>query len=96
MGTVGAVTPRRVLRGVSGLVAGGLVVLLLILAGSWAGSAAAESAGPGAWIVIAHLVAATAAIILQRQADRREDRLGVAAAVGVLIVAGFAGVLWLN
>ena len=96
MGVVGAVTPRRVLRGVSGLIAGGLVVVFLILAGSWVGSAAAESSGPGAPIVAAHLVAAIAAVVLQRQADRREDGLGAAASVGVLVVAGFAGVLWLS
>jgi hypothetical protein len=84
------------LRGVSGLVAGGLVVLLLVLAGSWAGSAAAESSGPGTMIVVAHLVAAITAVALQRQADRRDDGLGAAAAVGVLLVAGFAGAVWLS
>jgi hypothetical protein len=89
-------TPKRILRGVSGLVTGGLVVLLLILAGSWVGSVAAESTGPGVPIVVAHLIAAGGAVLLQRQADRREDGFGVAASLGVLVVAGFAGLLWLS
>jgi purine-cytosine permease-like protein len=85
-----------VVRWCSGVVAGGLAVLLVLLAGSWVGSAAAGSAGPGGVVVLGHLVAACCAVVLQRVADRRRDRTGLAASVGVLVVAGCTAAFWLN
>jgi purine-cytosine permease-like protein len=83
-------------RWCSGLLAGGLAVLLVLLAGSWVGSAAAGSAGPGGQVVLGHLVAACCAVALQRVADRRRDPVGVAASVGVFVVAGCTAVFWLS
>ena len=45
-------------------------------------------------MLIGHLVAAAVALALQRVADRRADRVGLAASVGVLLVLALVGFLF--
>ena len=93
MGTAGAMRESRVgsragavLRGLSGVLAGGLVVLLLALAGAWAFGRSDGAPGPGLGTLAWHAVAAVAAVIAQVQADRRPGAPGVWAAVAVLMI----------
>jgi hypothetical protein len=76
----------RLLRGCSGLLTGGLATLFVVLVGCWAASMVVGTPGPGGWMLLGHLSAAGTATGLQRVADRRHDRVGVSAAVGVVIV----------
>ena len=82
----------RALRGLSGVLAGGLVALAVTvglaqwLAGSFA------SPGPGTATVAAHATAALLAVVLQVLADHARGQRAVLAAGAVLAL--FAGVLW--
>jgi hypothetical protein len=69
-------------------------VLLAVLLGCWAGSAAAGTPGPGLPMLVGHAVAVGLALALQRVADRRADRVGLLAAGGVLAVTVLVGVLF--
>lgn len=86
----------RLLRGLSGVLAGGLVALAaaLIVAGVVAQQRGVP--GPGAVSIGGHLVAAVVAVVLQRRADRTPglQAAGWAGAVTVLTVVVLA-VLWL-
>jgi uncharacterized membrane protein len=73
---------------------GGLAILLVVLVGSWVASMAAGTPGPGGLVLLGHLVAAAIAAGLQSVADRRGDRVGLAAAVGVLVVAVVVGLIF--
>lgn len=86
----------RLLRGVSGVLAGGMVGLFLALLGGWAFTTRTGSPGPGTGMLVAHGLAAAAAVGAQIVADRRVDRAGTFAALGVivLVVAMLAG-FWL-
>ncbi|WP_300010046.1 hypothetical protein [Pseudonocardia sp.] len=80
------------LRGLSGVLAGGLVVLALALGLAWVVATRVGSPGPAPWLLAWHALAAVAAVVLQVRADRA----GPAAAVGVLAIsAAVLGVLWL-
>lgn len=45
-------------------------------------------------MLVGHLLAAAVALALQRVADRRPDRVGQAAAVGVVLVLALVGFLF--
>jgi hypothetical protein len=77
----------RALRGLSGVLTGGLAILLMVLVGSWVASALAGTPGPGAELLVGHLVAAGLAAWLQRVADQRSDTAGLVASCAVLLVA---------
>ena len=83
-------------RAVSGVLAGGLVALALVLAaGSWYADRTGLP-GPGPGMLIGHGVAGVAAVVGQVWVDRRADRTGslAAALLAALIVAGLTAV-WL-
>jgi hypothetical protein len=85
-----------VLRGLSGLLAGGLVAIVLVLAVLWVVAERDGVPGPGADVVGWHAVAAVAAVLAQRVADRRPGWVGVLAALAVTaITAAVLGFLWL-
>ncbi len=82
----------RATRGLSGVLAGGLVALAIVLSlVQWfAGNTGFP--GPGAAAVAGHVVAALAAIVLQLAAERSRGRTAVLASWSVLVLA--AAVLW--
>ncbi len=87
--------PDRLLRGLAGVLAGGMVVLALGITAVWFGAGRYGLPGPGADVVIGHLVGAAIAVVGQRVADRRPDRTGtIAAVVVVLLVAFVLGFAW--
>ena len=77
----------RLLRGLSGLLAGGLVVLLVALGVAWYIADRVGSSGPGAQTLVWHAVAAVAAVLAQRHADRHGDVGGVLAACAVIVIS---------
>ncbi|HVE96741.1 MAG TPA: hypothetical protein VNA67_07145 [Pseudonocardiaceae bacterium] len=82
----------RALRALSGVLAGGLVVLAVALcAAQWLAGTSGRP-GPGTAAVVGHLVAALATVALQLAADRLRGRIAVLASGSVLVIA--AGVLW--
>jgi hypothetical protein len=86
----------RLLRGVSGVLAGGLVALAAALL--VAGIAAQQRAvpGPGALAIGGHVLAAAVAVLVQRRADRTAGPAAAGAALGVAaITAVVLGVQWL-
>jgi hypothetical protein len=89
-------TRRSLLRGLSGLLTGGLVALALVLVAGWFYADHAGLPGPGPGMLIGHVAAAVAAVVTQVWADRRADRVGTsaAAALATLIVGGLA-LVWL-
>lgn len=82
----------RATRGLSGVLAGGLVALAIVMClAQWlAGNSG--SPGPGAVVVVGHLLAALAAVVLQVAAERSGGRTAVLASWSVLVLA--AAVLW--
>ncbi|MEV0698525.1 hypothetical protein AB0I53_11480 [Saccharopolyspora sp. NPDC050389] len=80
------------LRGLTGALAAGFLLLALVLVAVqfWATNQGQE--GPGLAALIAQLVAALIALVLQAIADRRNDAQGGLAACGVLVVV--FGSLW--
>lgn len=79
-------------RRLSGLLAGGLVALALVVgAAQWLATASGRP-GPGVLTVVGHLTAALAAVALQLVAERVRGRPATLASAGVLVVA--ATVLW--
>jgi hypothetical protein len=74
------------LRGFTGLLTGGLVVLVVALVVAWAVAERAGTPGPGTGTLAWHASAALAAVIAQSQADRRPGTPGVLAAVAVLVI----------
>jgi hypothetical protein len=99
VGVVGAVTrprSRSVLRGLSGVLVGGLVALALVLLAGWFYADRTGLPGPGLGVIVGHGIAAVAAVIAQVWVDRRRDRTGTlaAAALAVLVVGGLT-LTWL-
>ncbi|MDN5859317.1 MAG: hypothetical protein L0H84_11915, partial [Pseudonocardia sp.] len=87
----------RALRTVTGLLAGGLVALVVALGIAWVVAARVNVPGPGTGRIVLHLVAAAAAVAAQRYADRHPDVGGVAAALAVLVVAAtLLAVAWIT
>lgn len=98
MGDPGTVTRTRrsLLRGLSGLLVGGLLALALVLVAGWFYADRVGLPGPGIGMLIGHAVAAVAAVAAQVWVDRRTDRVGTlaAAALAASIVGGLA-LAWL-
>jgi hypothetical protein len=83
----------RALRGLSGVLAGGLVALAIVVcAAQWLASQSGRP-GPGTTVVIGHVVAAVSAVVLQLAAERSLGRRSVALASWSVLVLT-AGVLW--
>jgi hypothetical protein len=82
----------RATRELSGVLAGGLVALAIVMClAQWlAGNSG--SPGPGAAVVVGHLLAALVAVVLQVAAERSGGRTAVLASWSVLVLA--AAVLW--
>lgn len=77
----------RLVRGLAGVLAGGLVVLALgLVAVEWAAGNSGVP-GPGSGAMVAHVGAAVVAVVGQVVADRRRDRTGLLAALGVVVTA---------
>lgn len=76
----------KALRLVSGLLAGGLVALVLALGVAWSLAARENAPGPGVALVAGHLVAAVVAVTAQVYADRHRDGRGSLASLAVVAV----------
>ncbi len=76
----------KVVRGFTGLLAGGLVALVLALGVAWIIADAQGAPGPGPVRMIGHLVAAVVAVAAQAYVDRHPDGRGLVAAVVVVAV----------
>ena len=86
-------TVARGARGLSGLLAGGLVVLAIaVCAAQWLAGTSGRPSGPGLPAVVGHVAAALAAVVLQLVADRSRGPRAALASGSVLMIA--AGVLW--
>jgi len=97
VGVATAVTRRRsLLRSLSGVLAGGVVALTLVLLAGWFYADRAGLPGPDRGVVVGHCVAAVAVVAAQVWVDRRPDRSGTlgAAVLAAVIVAGLA-LAWL-
>jgi cobalamin biosynthesis protein CobD/CbiB len=86
-----------VLRGFTGLLAGGLVALVLALGVAWVIADAQGAPGPGPVRMVGHLLAAVVAVAAQRYADRHRDGRGALAAFVVLAVTvAVLAVAWIS
>ena len=84
------------LRAVSGVLAGGLVALLLVLGAAWFVARQTGTPGPGPDILAWHAAAAVVAVLAQRHADRHPGAGGpLAALVVTAVAAAVLAVLWL-
>ncbi|MGH3800941.1 MAG: hypothetical protein ACRDTD_12525 [Pseudonocardiaceae bacterium] len=96
MGATRAVTAlrrgARAARGLSGLLAGGLVALAIVVCVAQWSAGTSGRPGPGMSTVVGHLIAALVAVALQLMVDRSRGALAVLASGSVLVIA--AGVLW--
>ncbi len=80
------------LRGLSGMVAAGVVVLAVVVVGAAYVGGNRNFPGPGTEAIVWHLVAAVLAITAQILADR--TRGAVAAGASLLVVGIAAALLW--
>jgi uncharacterized membrane protein YpjA len=86
----------RLLRGFSGLLAGGLVALAVLLLVAAIVAQQRAVPGPGAVMVAGHVAAAVAAVLVQRRADRARGPAAVGAAIAVVaLTAVVLAVQWL-
>jgi hypothetical protein len=86
----------RLLRGVSGVLAAGLVGVTVILLAGWATTTRTGTAGPGTGMLLGHGAAAVVAVVAQVVADRRRDRAGVLAAwAAIVLVSAVVAWYWL-
>jgi hypothetical protein len=84
------------MRGLSGLLAGGLAVAAVALFVVWFVAAGAGVTGPGASTLVWHAAGAVVAVAGQIYADRRAGPRGTLASLGVIAVsAGVLAVQWL-
>jgi hypothetical protein len=82
----------RVLCGLSGVLAGGIVALAVaVCVAQWLASSSGRP-GPGAAAVAGHIVAALAAVALQLAAERSPGRRAALASGSILLLV--TGVLW--
>jgi hypothetical protein len=79
-------------RQLSGLLAGGLVALALVVCAAQGVASASGRPGPGMPTVAGHLTAALAAVTLQLAAERLRGRPATLASAAVLTLVG--AVLW--
>jgi hypothetical protein len=86
----------RLMRGFSGLLAGGLVALAVVLLVAGIVAQQREVPGPGALMIAAHVAAAVAAVLVQRRADRARGPAAAGAALAVVaLTAVVLAVQWL-
>ncbi|WUL72190.1 hypothetical protein OG943_42780 [Amycolatopsis sp. NBC_00345] len=78
--------PGRWWRGLTGSVAAGLAVLAVGVLGVAVVCLVTGAPGPGLFLLIGHPVAAVAALLVQRVADRRNGAVAGVAGVGVLVI----------
>ncbi|MEU5693720.1 hypothetical protein [Actinosynnema sp. NPDC020468] len=83
----------RLWRGLSGAVTAGLVLLALALIGVQVYAGTHDLPGPGIGVVIAHVVAAAAAVVAQVFADRTRGWAAAGLGLAVLVLAGVT--LWI-
>ncbi|MGI9000970.1 MAG: hypothetical protein ACR2GH_04825 [Pseudonocardia sp.] len=88
------------LRAVTGLLAGGLVALVVVLGAAWfiasRTGTTAPGPGPGPGTLAWHGVAAAAAVLAQRHADRHSGTGGTVAALAVIgVSAAVLAAQWL-
>jgi hypothetical protein len=83
---------QRATRGLSGVLAGGLVALALVVCAAQWLAGRSGFPGPGMATVAGHVVAALAAVALQLASARSRGRGAALASWAVLVLA--AGVLW--
>lgn len=85
-----------VLRAVSGVLAGGLVVLAVALGVAWVVATRTGSPGPAPAFLAWHAIAAGAALVAQVRADRAPDGRGAVPALAVVVISvAVLAVLWL-
>ncbi|MFC8380777.1 hypothetical protein [Nocardia sp. NPDC056952] len=80
------------LRAVSGVVAGGVVVLLCVVVGAAVIGSRRDFPGPGAESLAWHFVAAVVVVVAQVFADRRRGMSTLFGSAAVLVTAGV--LLW--
>ncbi|MFD8098585.1 hypothetical protein ACFV24_03540 [Nocardia fluminea] len=80
------------MRTVSGVVAGGVVVLLCVVVGAAVIGSRRDFPGPGAESLAWHFVAAVLVVVAQVFADRRRGMPTVLGSAAVLVTAGV--LLW--
>ncbi|GDY30028.1 hypothetical protein GTS_16610 [Gandjariella thermophila] len=85
---------RRALRGCTGAIAGGLLVLVLALVGAQLYAAQHATPGPGAAMIGGNAAAAVLAVACQWFADRSRGSRAAAAQLAVLAIA--AAALWFS
>ncbi|MPZ67563.1 MAG: hypothetical protein GEU83_19395 [Pseudonocardiaceae bacterium] len=83
----------RLLRGLSGALAAGLVVLAVLLGIAQWLSGPDTVPGPGIGALVGHYVGAAVVVVLQWVADRRRGAGAVGAALAVIAIVGT--VLWI-
>jgi hypothetical protein len=76
------------LRGLSGVLAGGMVALVVGLVVAWVVALQEGSPGPGVVTLLVHAVAAVVAVLAQVYADRTAGPWGAVAAAGVIVTVG--------
>jgi hypothetical protein len=81
-------------RGLSGVLAGGLVALAIAVCTAQWFAGTSGRPGPGAAAVVGHVLAALAAVVLQLVAERFRGHTAALASWFVLVLT--AGVLWLG
>jgi hypothetical protein len=85
-----------VLRGLSGVLAAGMVALVAGLVVAWVVALQEGSPGPGAGTLLVHAAAAAGAMVVQVYADRTPGPRGAVAALGVIVtVVAVLTVEWL-
>lgn len=82
----------RVLRGLSGVATGGVVVLTAVVAAMGYLASDRDFPGPGRESIIAHVTASVVVVVLQVVADRRRGGAAALASLAVLVVTGV--LLW--
>jgi hypothetical protein len=86
----------RLLRGFSGVVAGGLVALAVALVVGAVMAQQRAVPGPDALSIAGHAAAAVAAVLVQRRADRAGGAAAIGAALAVVaLTVVVLGVQWL-
>ena len=83
----------RALRGISGVVAAGVVVLSVVVVLAAVLASRRSVQGPGTGEVVAHVVAAVVVVVAQRSADRQHRGPKVVLDSIVVLVVG-AALLW--
>lgn len=82
----------RVLRGLSGVVSGGVVALTAVVLGAAYLASDRDFPGPGAESIAAHVLASVLVVGLQVYSDRRRAGASFAASTAVLVVTAL--LLW--